>query len=175
MIREKYVDKSILITGTTGFVGKVLIEKLISTVPNFKRIFVLIRPKRGVKAMDRVKDEIFSSECFASVKAKMPNFDQFIAEKFVPIEGDLCKDGLALKPADKERLVNELNIIINCAASINFTERLCDAIQINYYGALRMMELATACKNLDVFTHMSTCYVNCNMKGFISEKIYPIE
>lgn len=93
----------------------------------------------------------------------------------MPIEGDICKDGLALKAADRERLVNELNIIINCAASINFTERLCDAIQVNYYGALRMMELAKECKHLDVFTHMSTCYVNCNMQGYISEKIYPIE
>ena len=175
MIREAFVNKSILITGATGFVGKVLLEKFIAAIPNFRRIFVIIRPKRGVKPMDRVRNEIFSSECFATVKKTIPNFDQFISEKIVPIEGDICKDGLALKAADRERLVNELDIIINCAASVNFTERLCDALQINYYGALRMMELAKECKHLEVFTHMSTCYVNCDKRGFLNEKIYPIE
>ena len=35
-----------------------------------------------------------------------------------------------------------------------------------------MLELAKECKNLSVFTHVSTCYVNCTRKGHIEEKIY---
>ena len=35
-----------------------------------------------------------------------------------------------------------------------------------------MLELAKECKNLEVFTHISTAYVNCNRSGFIEEKIY---
>jgi len=68
----------------------------------------------------------------------MPEFDQIVAKKIVPIEGDIVKEGLAIKPEDRERLTNELDVIINCAASVDFNERLCDAFQINYFGCLRM-------------------------------------
>lgn len=105
----------------------------------------------------------------------MPDFDYIVEHKIVPIEGDIVKDKLAIKPEDRERLVNELDIIINCAASVDFNERLCDAFQINYFGCLRMHELASECKKLQIFTHVSTCYVNCEKKGFIKEEVYDIE
>lgn len=37
-----------------------------------------------------------------------------------------------------------------------------------------MLELAQQCEKLQVFTHVSTAYVNCNRKGFIEEKIYEL-
>lgn len=78
----------------------------------------------------------------------MPDFDYIVEYKIVPIEGDIVKDKLAIKSEDRERLVNELDVIINCAASVDFNERLCDAFQINYFGCLRMHELASECKHL---------------------------
>jgi fatty acyl-CoA reductase len=33
MISDYYTGKSILVTGTTGFVGKVILEKLLRTFP----------------------------------------------------------------------------------------------------------------------------------------------
>lgn len=38
-----YKDKGVLITGTTGFVGKVILEKLLWIQPDVKKIYVLIR------------------------------------------------------------------------------------------------------------------------------------
>ena len=64
--------------------------------------------------------------------------------------------------------------MINIAASVDFNEKISDALQINYFGCLRMLELATQCPNLRIFTHVSTCYVNCEKFGFINEKIYDI-
>ena len=37
-----------------------------------------------------------------------------------------------------------------------------------------MLELAEACQKLQIFTHVSTAYVNCEKKGFIKEQIYDI-
>ena len=54
MIAEFYKDKTLLMTGCTGFVGKVVLEKFIRCIPDFKRIYVLVRPKRGTKPMDRI-------------------------------------------------------------------------------------------------------------------------
>lgn len=43
-----YAGKSILITGATGFLGKVLIEKLLRSCPDVREIFLLMRPKKGM-------------------------------------------------------------------------------------------------------------------------------
>lgn len=48
MIRDFYKEKTIFLTGCTGFVGKVVLEKFINAIPDFKKIYVLIRNKRGV-------------------------------------------------------------------------------------------------------------------------------
>ena len=37
---------------------------------------------------------------------------------------------------------------------------------------MRVLELAQECKNLEVLTHVSTCYVNCNRQGHIDEEVY---
>jgi alcohol-forming fatty acyl-CoA reductase len=61
MIKEFYKDKVLLITGTTGFLGKVVLEKFFRSLNSFKRIYLLVRPKSGVAIMDRVKREILQS------------------------------------------------------------------------------------------------------------------
>jgi nucleoside-diphosphate-sugar epimerase len=63
-------------------------------------------------------------------------------------------------------------VIINCAASIDFNARIDFAIDSNINGSCRMLELARSIKNLSVFTHISTCYVNCDQSGLIKEEIY---
>lgn len=42
----------------------------------------------------------------------------------------------------------------------------------NIRGSLRMLELARQVKHLEVFTHISTCYVNCDQSGLIKEEIF---
>lgn len=87
----------------------------------------------------------------------------------MPIEGDICKEMLAIKPDDRAMLVRELNVIINIAASVNFNDPVQDALDINYFGCLRMLDLANECPHLAIYTHVSTCYVNCDKLGFIKE------
>lgn len=47
-IKEFYNNKTILLTGTTGFVGKVVLEKIMRSLGNFKKIYLLIRQKKGM-------------------------------------------------------------------------------------------------------------------------------
>ena len=95
----------------------------------------------------------------------------------MPVAGDLIIDKLGLSEADRAMVVAETDIVINCAASVNFDDPLLDALEINYFGCLRMVELASECKNILCFTHVSTAYTNSNCKGynFIEEKIYDLE
>ena len=59
---QKFFDgQCILITGATGFVGKVLLEKLLRCCPNIDTIFVLMREKKSKDMYSRL-DEIFNNE-----------------------------------------------------------------------------------------------------------------
>jgi len=53
-IPEYYQDKVIFITGATGFIGKVLVEKLLRSCPEVQAIYCLTRPKQGEAAADRL-------------------------------------------------------------------------------------------------------------------------
>lgn len=60
-----YRKKSIFITGASGFMGKVLLEKLLYSCSDVKQIFILVRPKRGKSAVQRVQD--FSTLAVSSI------------------------------------------------------------------------------------------------------------
>lgn len=55
-IAEYYAGKSVLITGATGFMGKVLVEKLLRCCPEVDVLYLLVRPKAGQSMQQRVSD-----------------------------------------------------------------------------------------------------------------------
>jgi fatty acyl-CoA reductase len=59
-IQEFYLGKSIFITGSTGFLGKLLMQKLCTTCIGFKSIYLLVRPKKDVSVHQRI-EEIFNN------------------------------------------------------------------------------------------------------------------
>nr|CAD7204094.1 unnamed protein product [Timema douglasi] len=52
-IQKYYSGSTLLITGATGFLGKVLLEKLLRSCPDIHKIYLLIRQNKGVKANKR--------------------------------------------------------------------------------------------------------------------------
>lgn len=57
-IPEFYKNRSILVTGASGLMGKVLIEKILYSCSDVKNIFMLIRPKKG-KSVESRMEEMF--------------------------------------------------------------------------------------------------------------------
>lgn len=57
-VQQFYRDQTVLITGGSGFMGKVLVEKLLYACPDLTAIYLLMRPKRG-KIADQRLDEMF--------------------------------------------------------------------------------------------------------------------
>jgi len=174
-IKKFYSGKKVLITGCTGFLGKVILEKVLWSCPDINQVFVMVRAKRKTLPMDRVKFEILSSPCFKRLKQRHHGNDNFLKwaeSKIVPVQGDLVIDRLGLSQHERALITENVDVIINSAASVNFDDPLHDALQINFFGCQRMLELAKECKNLAVFTQISTAYVNCNKKGYIDELIY---
>ncbi|RZC34683.1 fatty acyl-CoA reductase, partial [Asbolus verrucosus] len=56
VIAEWYTGKSIFITGGSGFMGKVLVEKLLYSCNGIKHIYILMRSKRGKNPVTRIEE-----------------------------------------------------------------------------------------------------------------------
>lgn len=54
-MKEFYRGKTIFLTGTTGFVGKVVLEKIVRSLPDFKKLFVMVRAKKNMSVMQRFR------------------------------------------------------------------------------------------------------------------------
>ena len=50
-----YEGQNIFVSGASGFLGKVLLEKLLRACPDVGNIFVLVRPKKGQEPNERVQ------------------------------------------------------------------------------------------------------------------------
>lgn len=165
-IRDFYRGKSILITGSTGFLGKVLVHKLLWDCRHIQKIYLLIRPKKGVAPKDRL-DAILEAPIFQDWKINKP--DQLA--KLIPLNGDICEPKLGLSEEDYNILTENVSIVYHSAATVRFDGPIEFAIKMNLHGTVRMMELARKMSKLEVFVHVSTAYSHCYMNT-IEEKFY---
>jgi fatty acyl-CoA reductase len=55
-VQEFYKNKTIFITGATGFMGKVLVEKLLYSCTDLKQLILLVRAKHGKDEAARIRD-----------------------------------------------------------------------------------------------------------------------
>lgn len=62
MIAEQLAGKRIAITGSTGFVGTALVERLLRSVPDCQLVLLIRGGKRG--AAERARREIFKNDAF---------------------------------------------------------------------------------------------------------------
>lgn len=173
-LKKFYKGKNIMLTGCTGFVGKVILNKILMSLSDFNKIYLMVREKKNLNVEQRMK-KIFDSYLFTRFKVKFDDdevFEKFVSERIVLVNGDLTLPNLGISSEERQCIIDNVNVIINCAASVKFDDELKVALGINYFGAQRMLDLAKECKNLEVFTHISTAYVNCDREGVIEEKIY---
>jgi len=89
MIRKFYEGKTVFLTGTTGFLAKVILEKFLRSAPEIKRIYILIRAKGGKTLADRFKSEILDTELFRRLKKEVNNWEEHVNKIVIPIRGDL--------------------------------------------------------------------------------------
>ncbi|XP_053622047.1 putative fatty acyl-CoA reductase CG5065 [Plodia interpunctella] len=167
-IPEFYKGKTIFITGGSGFMGKVLIEKLLYSCPDIDRIYLLLRSKRGVGAESRLA-QIYSSACFDRLRAQKPTI---FSEKVFYVGGDVMEPALGISGEDRALLVNRVNIIFHVAASVRFDDPLPFAVKLNLGGTKQVVEFAKEVKDLLVMVHVSTSYSNTN-RDTIEEVMYP--
>ena len=165
-LEEFYDGQSIFITGGTGFVGKVLIEKLLYEFPTLNKIYIMLRPKSG-QLIRRRLDELTECQVFERIRRQYPERLQ----KLYAVSGDIRYPGLGINPIDLQTIRDNVSIIFHSAATIRFDEPLKYALLINTLGTKRVVQLAKKLKNLRSFVHVSTAYCTVN-KQKIDECVY---
>ncbi|CAF4893804.1 unnamed protein product [Pieris macdunnoughi] len=166
-VAESYAGKSIFITGCTGFLGKVLLEKILYSCSDVKKIYILLRGKRGLTVQERLKS-MLELPVFSRLNRENAKF----IDKIEPIVGDVSQEGLGISPEDKVTLINEVSYVFHSAASVKFVAPLHDLLNINVKGTERVLSLCKCMKKLEVLVHVSTAYSNTH-SAFIEEKVYP--
>ncbi|VFQ71447.1 unnamed protein product [Cuscuta campestris] len=171
---EFLAGKSILITGATGFLAKVLVEKILRTQPDIKKLFLLIRALDSDSACKRFHIEVFDCELFRVLKDKYGSkFNTLAEEKVFPVAGDISFTDLGIKNFDQ--ILEEVDFIINSAATTVFDERYDVAMSINTLGAINVLNFAKKCLNLKMIVHVSTAYVCGDKTGSVLETPFRLE
>ncbi|XP_071724542.1 fatty acyl-CoA reductase 3-like [Rutidosis leptorrhynchoides] len=167
-------NKSILITGATGFLAKITVEKILRVQPNVKKLYLLLRASDVKAATHRLHTEMLGKDLFRVLKEKQgENFSTLISEKTTLVPGDISMEDLGLKdPNIEQEMLTELDAIINIAATTNFDERYDIALGLNTFGAKNVLCFGKKCAKLEVLVHISTAYVCGETPGLISETPY---
>jgi len=168
-----YAGKTLLVTGTTGFLGKVLLERILRQLPRVRKILLLIRPNSNDdtagSARLRAQREIFNSSIFNRLGSLYgTGFDGFVREKVEIIAGDLTHPDLGL-PSDFRKF-EEVDLIFNLAALVGFDERFDSAIRSNSLGPYHLLNYAKRFRN-PTLLHVSTAFVHGPRSGLAPERI----
>ncbi|MDX1504334.1 MAG: fatty acyl-CoA reductase [Spongiibacter sp.] len=164
--------RRVLVTGATGFLGKVVMEKLIRTVPDVGGIYLLMRGNRHYKdARSRFLHEIATSSVFDALREERGKwFEEFCEHRVHCVTGEVTAPRFGLSLSAFNTLASDVDAIINSAASVNFREELDKALEINTLSLNNIAELAEASGNVPLI-QVSTCYVNGFNQGGIKEQV----
>ena len=168
-VKDFYRDRSIFITGATGFMGKVLVEKLLRSCPDIKNIYLLMRPKKGQNVQERLQEILngpviispfscYFSRYFKKFKVillwqlfeKLRRDSPGELTKIIPVVGDITEPELGISVDDQNMLIRSVSIVFHSAATVKFDEALKLSVTINMLGTKRLVQLCNRMHNVEV-------------------------
>ncbi|MFN7135332.1 MAG: SDR family oxidoreductase, partial [Myxococcales bacterium] len=165
---DLFKGKSVLFTGTTGFVGKVALSMMLHRYPELKKVYVLVRKGSAPSAEDRFFRKIIPSEPFDPIREALgERADAFFREKCEVLDGDITDPFFGIDEKKLEALVGQVDCVINCAGLVSFDPSLELGLSVNVAGAQYGVDL---CKKIGApLVHVSTCFVAGNRSGLVFE------
>jgi len=161
----------VLLTGATGFLGKVVLHELLRTRASLgvEKVRVLLRTSGSVTAEKRFESDIASSPCFEDLD---PNWRDYVEA----VACELSQPGAGIEPGKRESLTASVTHVINCAASVQFDLPIQHAARANVATALEILDFAQSCPRLVSLVNVSTAYVTPHPKDGrdILEELAPL-
>ncbi|XP_057664481.1 putative fatty acyl-CoA reductase CG5065 [Diorhabda carinulata] len=167
-IAEWYKGQHVLVTGATGFMGKILVEKIHRSCPDVAAVYMVIRNKKGKNSTQRL-EEFLNSPIFDNVKQQIDA--KSILQKLKCISGDITLQNCGMSPEDQTFLEKTITSVFHMAANVKFDQPIKSAILLNTGGTLNVLEWLCKLEKLKVFVHVSTSYCHCDVTQ-LEEKLY---
>ncbi|XP_072766879.1 fatty acyl-CoA reductase 1-like [Anoplolepis gracilipes] len=165
-IAQFFSGRKVLVTGGLGFLGKLLIEKLLRSCPNIAILYVFVRRKDGKSPQERVQ-QLVEMPLYERLRKEQPNFLQ----KLRVIESDLDSTNLGLSPQDRTRLL-DTNVIFHGTTIIRSNQKFRTMGNVHVQSTKQMLLLAKEMTDLKAFVHLSTVFAHSAIKS-IEEIHYP--
>ena len=150
----------ILVTGATGFLGKVYASMLLRHHPDIEKLHLLIRPRTNKTPDERFDELLVRSPAFTPLQEIYgEGFEEFLDEKVDTVGGDITSENLGLEENAARDLSERLDVIINCAGLTNFNPNLENALSINTLSQRNFIEFIRLADEHAAYMHVSTCFV----------------
>ncbi|MCH9779845.1 MAG: SDR family oxidoreductase, partial [Alphaproteobacteria bacterium] len=141
----------ILLTGATGFLGKMVLFKLLQR-DDVERVYLFMRPKGDQTVEERFEQSIIGNSMFEPFASRLRTVCRPIeATQELPLCG-VSESNLLL-------LRSSVTGVINCVASIRFNLAINRAYVSNVKTLQNLLELAKQLPLMEHFVHTSTAYV----------------
>ena len=169
MIAESLAGRRIAITGSTGFLGTALVERILRSVPDCELVLIVRPGRRGAER--RVSRDILHNDAFDRLRSELGKeaFEEMAARRITAAAGDVTDDGLGLDDEGRAAL-SGCDLFIHSAAIVSFDSPLDQAVEINLLGSVRIVETL---RGLGITPHLvavSTCYVAGSRRGAAAEE-----
>jgi nucleoside-diphosphate-sugar epimerase len=152
-------EETTIVTGATGFVGSLVLERLIGRGENVAALVRASDDDAARRRLDELAVRIWGDPAvLAGVEA---------------LAADLENDRFGLPEVAYDALAERAAAIVHCAASVRFDLSVADAERINVRGTEQMVELAERARRLGAsgrFVHVSTAYVHGRMTSLAPER-----
>ena len=163
-----------LLTGATGFLGKVVLEKLLRET-NVK-LYLLLRPANERNVEERLQDEVLGSTIFNRLRDALGDaqFAAMAARRVVAVRGDLALSDLGLSAVDRRTLAGAVVDVMHIAsAHVRDSPRV--AVRVNVLGTLQLLALAKEWK-ARAFAYASSAFVSAgrSVGSRVDERLYPL-
>lgn len=143
--------QNVLLTGSTGFVGIHILDKLLSNTK--ANIYCLVRNKNNVSYINRLYKTL---QFYFGHK-----YDKLVGSRIKILQGDITDKNLGLPKEKYEKLGNKLSCIINSAAIVKHYGKSSEFDKINIEGVENIISF---CKEFDIkLYHLSTLSVSGNV------------
>lgn len=170
-MRAAFAGKHLLLTGVTGFLGKVWLATLLDHLPELRRVTVLIRPTRDVTAEARFDRIVERSPAFRALRQRLgPEARRYVAARVRVVEAQLTEPLCGWTEAQARALLADVDAVVHFAGLTDFEPDPVAALRINIDGAMHLADLAARSPGRR-YVHCSTAFVAGRVFGEVPEAL----
>lgn len=170
---EVFAGKNLLVTGTSGFLGKVWLAMVLDYLPEVGKITLVLRGKKDESAEERFVRIFERSPVFRPLRERLgQDLRTLVADKIELLDGHLTEPFVGLGEKRAGEIMRDIDAVVHFAGLTDFEPDPQNAIDANIHGAWNMADLAAMSRGKR-YVHVSTTYVAGVADGVVPETLTP--